>query len=62
MLLRESLTNGDIPRRDKVREAIIQQFEKEFAVLRTELSVSYNTDSTKNMLILLIMAGVLRTR
>jgi hypothetical protein len=39
MLLRESLTDKDIPRRDKVREAIIQQFEKEFFLLKDELSV-----------------------
>ena len=39
MLLRESLTDKDIPRRDKVREAIIQQFEKEFGLLKDELSV-----------------------
>jgi len=41
MLLRESLNDKDIPRRDKVREAIIQQFEKEFACLKVELSVGW---------------------
>lgn len=39
MLLRESLTDKDIPRRDKVREAVIKQFEKEFFLLKDELSV-----------------------
>ena len=39
MLLRESLTDKDIPCREKVREAIIQQFEKEFANLKNELAV-----------------------
>jgi len=39
MLLRESLKDTDIPRRDKIREEIIRQFEKEFTRLKTELSV-----------------------
>jgi hypothetical protein len=39
MLLRESLNDKDIPRRDKLREAIINQFGKEFARLKVELSV-----------------------
>ncbi len=42
MLLHKSLTDKDIPHRDKLREAIIQQFGKEFALLKTELSVSFN--------------------
>lgn len=40
MLLRESLTDKDIPRRDKLREGIIKQFEKQFACLKVDLSVS----------------------
>lgn len=39
MLLRESLNDKDIPRRDRLRESIIQQFEKEFAGLKVELAV-----------------------
>ncbi len=39
MLLREDMTDKEIPRRDKLREAIIQQFEKEFARLKVKLSV-----------------------
>jgi uncharacterized protein YnzC (UPF0291/DUF896 family) len=39
MLLRESLTDKDIPRRHKVREAILQQYRKQFANLKVELSV-----------------------
>lgn len=39
MLLREGMTDKDIPRRDKLREGIIQQFEKEFGRLKVELSV-----------------------
>ena len=41
MLLRESLTDKDIPRHDKLREAIIQQFLQEFECLKVELSVGY---------------------
>ena len=40
MLLRDTLTDEDIPRRDKFREAIIQQFGVEFKKLKVELSVS----------------------
>jgi hypothetical protein len=39
MLLRESLNDKDIPRRDKLREAIINQFGKEFARLKVKLLV-----------------------
>jgi len=38
-LLRDSLADKDIPRRDKIREAIIRQFEREFSKLKIELSV-----------------------
>jgi hypothetical protein len=40
MLLRESLTDKDIPHRDKLREGIIKQFEKQFARLKIHLLVS----------------------
>ena len=40
MLLRKSLTDKDIPRRDKLREGIIKQFKKQFACLKIDLSVS----------------------
>ena len=39
MLLRETLADKDIPKRDKLRETIIKQFEKEFNLLKDELSV-----------------------
>jgi hypothetical protein len=47
MLLRESLADKDIPRRDKVREAILDQFEKQFKALKTELSVRDKINSIK---------------
>ena len=57
MLLRESLTDKDIPRRDKLRETIIAQFEKEFLRLKVELSVGYISSLTK-LLLTLLMAGL----
>ena len=52
MLLRESLTDKDIPHRDKLREAIFQEFHKAFGNLKTELSVSHITDyRSQNLLI-----------
>jgi len=51
MLLQESLTDKDIPHRDKVREAIFQQFEKEFSALKIELSVSHMVGDMKRLLI-----------
>lgn len=61
MLLRESLADKDIPRRDKVREAILDQYSKQFDGLINELSVRCKINSIKKMLILLIVAGLRRT-
>jgi hypothetical protein len=40
MVLRENLVDADIPRRDKMREAIISRWQKWFEQLKLELSVS----------------------
>jgi hypothetical protein len=40
MLLRESLEEADIPRRDKMREIIVSHWRKSFEGLKLELSVS----------------------
>jgi hypothetical protein len=40
MVLRESLVDADIPRRDKMREAIIGAWQKSFTQLKLDLSVS----------------------
>ena len=42
MVLRESLSDADIPHRDKVREAIINHWQKSFEDVRRDLSVSLN--------------------
>jgi hypothetical protein len=39
MILRESLVDADIPRRDKMREAILNQFWTSFNELKVDLSV-----------------------
>lgn len=40
MVLRETLVDADIPRRDKMREAIITQWRTSFGQLKLDLSVS----------------------
>jgi hypothetical protein len=40
MLLRETLVDADIPRRDKMREVIMGQWRKSFETLKINLSVS----------------------
>ena len=40
LLLRESLKDGDIPHRDKMRESILSQWRESFEGLKLELSVS----------------------
>jgi hypothetical protein len=40
LLLRESLVDADIPRRDKMREAILKHWRKSYEELKVELSVS----------------------
>ena len=42
MVLRETLLDGDIPRRDMVRENIINRWRQSFKVLRRDLSVSFS--------------------
>jgi hypothetical protein len=42
MVLRESLVDADIPRRDKMREAIIGAWQKSFTQLKLDLSVSFS--------------------
>jgi hypothetical protein len=39
MILRESLVDTDIPRRDKMREAVISHWQDSFEVLKLDLSV-----------------------
>jgi hypothetical protein len=57
MLLQDSLTDKDIPRRDKLREAIIQQFYKEFETLKVELSVG-RTPILLNLLLIYLITGL----
>ena len=45
MLLRETLVDADIPRRDKMREAIISQWQKSFEHLKLDLAVCFNISS-----------------
>jgi hypothetical protein len=40
MVLRENLVDTEIPRRDKMREAILGHFQKSFEELKLELAVS----------------------
>lgn len=40
MVLRESLDDADIPRRDKMREAILSYWRTSFEALKADLSVS----------------------
>jgi hypothetical protein len=40
LILRETLSDSDIPRRDKMRETIITHWRESFRVLKSELSVS----------------------
>ena len=42
MILRETLVDADIPRRDKMREAIITHWRTSFEELKLELSVGLN--------------------
>ena len=46
MILRESLVDADIPRRDKMREAIIDAWQKSFTELKLDLSVSFSVLSS----------------
>jgi hypothetical protein len=39
MILRESLVDTDIPRRNKMREAVISHWRDSFEVLKLDLSV-----------------------
>jgi hypothetical protein len=39
MVLRETLVDADIPRRDKMRESIMKQWEASFEALIAEISV-----------------------
>jgi len=45
MVLRESLEDTDIPHCDKMREAIVRQWQESFEVLKRDLSVSLNLSS-----------------
>jgi hypothetical protein len=47
MLLREDLTDADIPHRAKLREHILQEFLTEFGNLKIELAVGCMFCSTK---------------
>jgi hypothetical protein len=40
MVLRETLVDADIPRRDKMRETVLSHWQKSFEDLKVELSVS----------------------
>jgi hypothetical protein len=40
MILRETLTDKEIPRRDKMRESVIVQWRDRFEDLKLDLSVS----------------------
>jgi len=42
MVLRETLVDDDIPGRGKMREAIINRWQKSFDVLKYDLSVSFS--------------------
>lgn len=42
MVLRESLVDADIPRRDKMKEAIMGGWQRSFKELKSELAVSLN--------------------
>jgi len=42
MVLQEALTDGDIPRRDKMGEAILNQWWESFERTKLELSVRWN--------------------
>ena len=42
MVLRESLVDDDIPRRDKMRETVINHWRMSFEGLRSDLSVSFS--------------------
>ncbi len=55
MLLREDLDDKQIPCRHKLREGIINQFKKEFAKLKVELSVRFLSFLQK---CLLIVSGI----
>jgi hypothetical protein len=46
-ILRESLLERDIPRRDKLREAIIKRWHRSFKDLKLELSVCSRTLSSQ---------------
>jgi hypothetical protein len=46
MVLRETLVDVDIPRRDKMREAIISAWQKSFKDLKIDLSVSLSVLSS----------------
>ena len=45
MILRETLVDADIPRRDEMREAIITHWQMSFEELKLELSVGLNVFS-----------------
>ena len=48
MILRETLIDADIPRHDKMREAVISHWRTLFEDLKLELSVSLNTSVLLN--------------
>ena len=48
MLLRETLVDADIPRRDKMREVIISHWQKSFETLKLDLSVSSSVLSSRS--------------
>jgi len=48
MVLRESLVDADIPRRDKMREVIIDYWQKSFKDLKLDLSVSSSVLSSRS--------------
>jgi hypothetical protein len=45
MVLRDGLTDSDIPRRDRTREAIIQYWRTSFEALKSELAVGNRVPS-----------------
>jgi hypothetical protein len=53
MVLRQGLLDADIPRRDKVREAIMCSWNRSFKELQAELSVSLHAFCVPSMLILI---------
>jgi hypothetical protein len=48
MILRETLVDADIPRRDKVRESVIRAWQKAFEEQKEVFSVSLSASSSRS--------------